>query len=62
MVEVVDCDTQRIKWIRNRYPNAAMHLPDEKIQLNEFLGIWFEYFLAQGCESGSLDYPSDSQS
>ena len=61
MAEVVDCDSRRIKWIRNRYPNAAMHLPDEKIQLNEFLGIWFEYFLAHGCESGSRNYPSSLQ-
>jgi uncharacterized protein len=50
MVEVVRCDERRIDRIRYDYPNKAMHQPDEKMQLNQFLGIWFDYFLAQGCE------------
>ena len=55
MVEVVACESQRISRIRYRYPNASMYLPDEKVQLNEFLGIWFDYFLSQGCVDSDLD-------
>lgn len=55
MLEVAFCDEKRIGRIRYRYPNAAMYMPDEKVQLNEFLGIWFDYFLAQGCGSQDLE-------
>jgi|SRR6056300_1589160 uncharacterized protein YqiB (DUF1249 family) len=48
MLEVAFCDDKRIGSIRYRYPNAAMYMPDEKVQLNEFLGIWLDYFLAHG--------------
>ena len=32
------------------YPNAAMHQPDEKTQLNLFLGEWLSHCLACGHE------------
>jgi uncharacterized protein len=32
------------------YPNAAMHQPDEKAQLNLFLGEWLSHCLACGHE------------
>lgn len=50
MLEVAFCDERRIGRIRYRYPNALMYMPDEKVQLNEFLGIWLDYFLAQGSD------------
>ena len=32
------------------YPNAAMHQPDEKTQLNLFLGEWLSHCIACGHE------------
>ncbi len=51
MVEVISSDAQRISRIRYPYPNQAMYLPNEKSQLNQFLGIWLDYFLAEGSTS-----------
>ena len=36
------------------YPNAAMHHPDEKTQLNVFLGEWLSHCLACGHETEPL--------
>lgn len=36
------------------YPNAAMHQPDEKTQLNVFLGEWLSHCLACGHETEPL--------
>lgn len=48
MAEVVKCqDVQQIKP-RYQYPNDAMHLPDEKQQINSFLKEWLQLSLQQG--------------
>ncbi|MBF7053265.1 DUF1249 domain-containing protein [Halomonas sp. KAO] len=54
MAEVTDFQRQRHFHGRYRYPNAQMHQPDEKLQLNRFLGEWLEHGLAHG---HSLDVP-----
>ncbi len=54
MAEVTDFQRQRHFHGRYRYPNAQMHQPDEKLQLNRFLGEWLEHGLAHG---HSLDLP-----
>lgn len=48
MAEVVASD--RVRHVRSRYPypNEAMHQPDEKAQLNLFLGEWLGHCLACG--------------
>ncbi|SDL04686.1 hypothetical protein SAMN05192555_102266 [Franzmannia pantelleriensis] len=54
MAEVTDFQRQRHFRGRYRYPNPRMHQPDEKLQLNRFLGEWLEHGLAHG---HSLDLP-----
>ncbi len=54
MAEVADFQRRRHFHGRYRYPNAHMHQPDEKLQLNRFLGEWLEHGLAHG---HSLDLP-----
>ncbi|MEQ6916012.1 DUF1249 domain-containing protein [Halomonas aquatica] len=54
MAEVTDFQRQRHFHGRYRYPNSRMHQPDEKLQLNRFLGEWLEHGLAHG---HSLDLP-----
>lgn len=50
MAEVVRAEnTRRFRSIYP-YPNAAMHQPDEKAQLNLFLGEWLSHCLACGHE------------
>lgn len=48
MAEVVASD--RVRHLRSwyGYPNRAMHQPDEKAQLNLFLGEWLGHCLACG--------------
>lgn len=48
MAEVVASD--RVRHLRSRYPypNGNMHQPDEKAQLNLFLGEWLGHCLACG--------------
>ncbi len=48
MAEVTDFQRQRHFDGRYRYPNSRMHQPDEKLQLNRFLGEWLEHGLAHG--------------
>lgn len=48
MAEVTDFQRQRHFSGRYRYPNPRMHQPDEKLQLNRFLGEWLEHGLAHG--------------
>ncbi|MFC3282627.1 DUF1249 domain-containing protein [Litchfieldella rifensis] len=55
MAEVTDFQRQRHFDGRYRYPNARMHQPDEKLQLNRFLGEWLEHGQAHG---HSLDLPA----
>ena len=50
MAEVVSAEhARRFRGIYP-YPNAAMHQPDEKAQLNLFLGEWLSHCLACGHE------------
>ncbi|MCS2609200.1 DUF1249 domain-containing protein [Halomonas dongshanensis] len=48
MAEVTDFQRERHFNGRYRYPNARMHQPDEKLQLNRFLGEWLAHALAHG--------------
>jgi uncharacterized protein YqiB (DUF1249 family) len=50
MAEVVAADRERYIRTTYPYPNAAMHQPDEKTQLNHFLGEWLGHCLACGHE------------
>jgi len=50
MAEVVSAEhARRFRGIYP-YPNASMHQPDEKAQLNMFLGEWLSHCLALGHE------------
>lgn len=51
MAEVISAENARRLHIRYPYPNAAMHQPDEKSQLNLFLGEWLNHCLACGHEA-----------
>jgi uncharacterized protein YqiB (DUF1249 family) len=54
MAEVIRAEnTRRFRSIY-RYPNAAMHQPDEKSQLNLFLGEWLGYCLSCGYEQAAV--------
>jgi len=48
MAEVTDFQRQRHFQGRYRYPNAQMYQPDEKLQVNRFLGEWLQHGLAHG--------------
>ncbi|ANF57309.1 DUF1249 domain-containing protein [Halotalea alkalilenta] len=48
MAEVTDFQRKRHFQGRYRYPNAQMHQPDEKLQLNRFLGEWLDHAIAHG--------------
>lgn len=48
MAEVTDFQRQRHFSGRYRYPNVRMFQPDEKLQLNRFLGEWLAHGLAHG--------------
>ncbi len=50
MAEVVAAEHARRLRSVYVYPNAAMHQPDEKHQLNRFLGEWLSHCLACGHE------------
>ena len=50
MAEVVGAARSRSFLGRYPYPNAAMHQPDEKTQLNLFLGEWLSHCQALGHE------------
>jgi len=50
MAEVVVADNARRFRSLYQYPNEAMHQPDEKTQLNLFLGEWLTHCLACGHE------------
>jgi uncharacterized protein YqiB (DUF1249 family) len=51
MAEVVGAENARRFRGIYPYPNAAMHQPDEKTQLNLFLGEWLSHCLACGHEA-----------
>lgn len=48
MAEVTGAEHCRRLRPRYAYPNPAMHQPDEKTQLNLFLGEWLGHYLACG--------------
>jgi len=48
MAEVVGAEHCRRLQPRYAYPNPAMHQPDEKSQLNRFLGEWLGHYLECG--------------
>lgn len=50
MAEVVCAENARRLRSIYPYPNSAMHQPDEKAQLNLFLGEWLGHCLACGHE------------
>ena len=50
MAEVVGAEQARRLLAIYPYPNQAMHQPDEKNQLNQFLGEWLSHCLACGHE------------
>ena len=50
MAEVIGAQSARRFRGIYPYPNAAMHQPDEKTQLNLFLGEWLSHCLAYGHE------------
>ena len=50
MAEVIAAEKSRMLLGRYPYPNQAMHHPDEKTQLNLFLGEWLNHCLACGHE------------
>ncbi|MGA6104006.1 DUF1249 domain-containing protein [Pseudomonas solani] len=50
MAEVVGAENARRLRSFYPYPNADMHQPDEKSQLNLFLGEWLSHCLACGHE------------
>lgn len=50
MAEVVGAQQARRFQGRYPYPNAAMYQPDEKSQLNLFLGEWLSHCLSCGHE------------
>ncbi len=54
MVEVISAaEHPRVEAV-NDYPNHKMHLPDEKLQLNQFLSEWLGYCLSHGHANVSL--------
>lgn len=58
MAEVTAAEHCRQLQPRYAYPNAAMHQPDEKHQLNCFLGEWLGHYLACGhLAENPLDQP-----
>ncbi|TBV01011.1 DUF1249 domain-containing protein [Phytopseudomonas dryadis] len=54
MAEVIGAQSARRFRGIYPYPNAAMHQPDEKTQLNVFLGEWLSHCLACGHEMEPL--------
>lgn len=50
MAEVIGAQSARRFRGVYPYPNADMHQPDEKTQLNLFLGVWLSHCLACGHE------------
>jgi len=48
MAEVVSCGAERVRLLKYTYPNEHMYYPDEKNQINRFLGKWLEHFIRLG--------------
>ena len=48
VAEVTEFHPWRRLWARYAYPNAGMHQPDEKLQVNRYLGEWLQHCLRWG--------------
>ncbi|MGR2739660.1 DUF1249 domain-containing protein [Billgrantia sp. Q4P2] len=57
MAEVTDFQRERHFNGRYRYPNVRMFQPDEKLQLNRFLGEWLAHGLAHGHPTNVTEQP-----
>lgn len=62
MAEVISCGAERVRLLRYPYPNDHMYSPDEKNQINGFLGKWLEHFIQYGRpltqeDNNKLDQP-----
>lgn len=51
MAEVCRYSSQKLLFIRNRYPNAQMFQRHEKWHANQFLGVWLDHFIHAGRSS-----------
>lgn len=54
MAEVVGEDDRQRLHGSYPYPNPAMYLPDEKLQVNRFLGEWLSHCQAHGYAAEAL--------
>ncbi|MCW8884017.1 MAG: DUF1249 domain-containing protein [Motiliproteus sp.] len=54
MAEVICRQQRRQLQGRYEYPNKQMHHPDEKAQLNQYLGEWLNQCLAHGHSAEAL--------
>ena len=54
MAEVVGEDDRQRLHGSYSYPNPAMYLPDEKLQVNRFLGEWLSHCQAHGHAAEAL--------
>ncbi|TVZ37499.1 hypothetical protein P886_1840 [Alteromonadaceae bacterium 2753L.S.0a.02] len=48
MAEIISWDRHRNWQAQYDYPNPQMYAPDEKMELNRFLGDWLEFCHSQG--------------
>ena len=54
MAEVISAaNHSRVEGV-NGYPNKKMHLPDEKLQLNQFLAEWLNFCVSHGYVLGDI--------
>ncbi|WP_246434554.1 DUF1249 domain-containing protein [Teredinibacter haidensis] len=51
MAEIISWDRHRHWLPKYNYPNPQMYMPDEKLELNRFLGDWLEVCHSQGYAS-----------
>lgn len=56
MAEVVSYQKQHRIRGHYHYPNPEMRMPDEKIQLNQFLTEWLTHCLSHGRSAYEFDY------
>lgn len=65
MAEVLGYQRQQRFAGRYEYPNPAMRVPDEKVQLNRFLAEWLDHCLKYGQSLPTLTFvneiPDDSR-
>ena len=60
MAEIISFQKKRHFHARYEYPNDQQFHPDEKAQLNRFLGEWLTYSLINGLSTATFD-PSKSE-